>query len=158
MKLLTTLSFCFLLLAGCSTKPQVDYSKADLVEVTGKVTLDGQPLAFAVVSFDSPDDQFSYAMTDEGGAYQLQFDSEQTGCTKGPKVVQISTNRKILGLNVADDGAGEEGEGSEEGANEGGRSSGPEQVPACYNKESKLKVTVTDSDTSFDFDLNSDGS
>lgn len=154
MKLFATLCFSLLMLAGCSTKPQMDYSKADLVEVTGKVTLDGQPLSFAVISFDSPDGQFSFGMTDQDGTYRLQFDSVMTGCTKGPKVVQISTTRKILGLNVADEGADEEGEGGEEG--EDGPQSGPEKVPECYNKESKLAVTVSDSDTTFDFALNSD--
>lgn len=152
MKLYATLSFGLLLFAGCSTKPQVDYSKADLVEVTGKVTLDGEPLSFAVLSFDSPNDQFSFAMTDADGVYQLKFDSEKTGCTKGPKVVRISTNRKILGLNVAE----EAGEGGEETENQNGPEANIERVPECYNKESKLKVTVTESDTSFDFDLNSD--
>lgn len=156
MKSFATLSFSLLLLAGCSTKPQMDYSKADLVEVTGNVTLDGQALAFAVLSFDSPDDQFSYAMTDESGVYRLRFDVEQTGCTKGPKVVRISTNRQIHGLNMAGDGATEEGDGAEEGGSEDGQGSGLETVPSCYNKESKLKVTVTESDTTFDFALNGD--
>lgn len=156
MKLFATLCFGLVLLAGCSTEPRMDYGKADLVEVTGKVTLDGQPLGFAVVSFDSPDGQFAFAMTDSEGGYQLQFDTVKTGCTKGPKVVQISTNRKILGLNVADDGAAEEGDAAEETGLEDGSTSGPEKVPSCYNKESKLKVTVTDSDTTFDFALNSD--
>lgn len=140
--------------AGCSTTPQMDYSMAGLVEVTGRVTLDGEPLAYAVITFDSPDDQFSYDMTDENGEYRLQFDVNQTGCTKGPKVVQISTTRKILGLNVADDGASEEEEG--EGGEEGSDSPAVETVPDCYNKKSKLKVEVTDSDTTFDFALNSD--
>lgn len=152
MKLFVTLSLSLLLLAGCSTKPQMDYSKASLVEVTGEITLDGKPLAYAVISFDSSDDQFSYAMADANGEYRLQFDVDQTGCTKGPKVVQISTSRKILGLNVADDGEAEEGEGGEEGES----NSDVEQVPECYNKESKLKVEVTDSETTFDFALNSD--
>ncbi|MEP3481100.1 MAG: carboxypeptidase regulatory-like domain-containing protein [Fuerstiella sp.] len=147
MKSYAIFGFGLLLLAGCSTQPQMDYSKADLVEVTGKVTLDGVPLSFAVLSFDSPDGQFSFAMTDVDGAYQLQFDSEMTGCTKGPKVVRVSTHRKILGLNVAEEG----GDGGEEETNQDA-----ERIPECYNKESELKVTVTESDTNFNFELNGD--
>lgn len=152
MKLFVLSCVPLLLLVGCSTAPQMDYSKADLVEVTGTVTMDGAPLAFAVLSFDSPDGQFSYAMTDEAGSYRLQFDMNKTGCTKGPKVVQISTSRKILGLNVAD-----EGEGAEEEEGEGGQRPSTETVPACYNKESVLTAEVSASKTTFDFDLKSEG-
>lgn len=153
MKLFVISCVPLLLLAGCSTAPQMDYSKADLVEVTGDVTLDGSPLAFAVLSFDSPDGQFSYAMTDEAGAYRLQFDMNKTGCTKGPKVVQISTSRKILGLNVAD-----EGDATDEGSKDGSvRQTRTEMVPPCYNRESTLKVEVSATQNTFDFALKSEG-
>lgn len=152
MKSYVTLSFGLMFLAGCSTQPQMDYSKVDLVEVTGKVTLDGVPLSFAILSFDCPDGQFSFAMTDVDGAYQLQFDSEKTGCTKGLKVVRISTNRKIPSLNVPE----EAGDGGEELTNQNAGAVSTERVPECYNKESQLKVTVTESDTNFNFELNGD--
>lgn len=152
MKLFVISCVPVLLLVGCSTAPQMDYSKADLVEVTGTITMDGAPLAFAVLSFDSPDGQFSYAMTDTAGAYRLQFDMNKSGCTKGPKVVQVSTSRKILGLNVAEEAGGEE-----EGEGETRKRPTPETVPVCYNKKSILKAEVSASNTTFDFDLKSEG-
>ncbi len=87
------------LLAGCSATNEVDYGKVDLIQAGGTVTLDGTPLASAVVTFDNPETgTFSYARTDGTGKYTLQFDTEKSGVTPGQKIVQISTARTILGL------------------------------------------------------------
>jgi hypothetical protein len=142
------------LLAGCGGAPQMDYSQVNLVSAGGVVTLDGQPLPAAVVTFESADGQFSYAMTDSAGNYELQFDSDQAGVTPGPKTVRISTTRKILGLN-AEDGA-EAGEASEEeGQTPSPSSSAGERVPAKYNQQSELQVQVSPDRTEFNFDLTS---
>lgn len=141
-------------LAGCDNTPRMDYSSVGLVNAGGKITLDGQPLSGAVVTFDSPEGTFSYAMTDSEGEYQLQFDSDMQGVTPGPKTVRISTTRKILGLNAEDGGEeGEEGEASEEGT--AAPASGVEKVPAKYNKDSELSVEVTADRTQYDFELSS---
>ncbi|MCA9155807.1 MAG: carboxypeptidase regulatory-like domain-containing protein, partial [Planctomycetales bacterium] len=65
---LLTLLFAGLMnvLSGCGSAG-ADYSKVDLIQVSGTVTLDGQPLPKAVVTFETPDGQFSYAMTDSSG-------------------------------------------------------------------------------------------
>ncbi len=129
-----------------------DYSKVELISVGGKVTLDGQPLAGAVVTFDAPDGQFAYGLTDAGGAYALQLDSQKSGCTPGPKTVRISTARKILGLNAAEgEGAAEVGEANPEASN----GAVAEKVPPRYNAKSELKADVSASQKTFDFALQS---
>jgi hypothetical protein len=132
--------------SGCGG-PAADYSGLKLVNATGTVKLDGQPLPDAVITFDAPDGQFSYGMTNSSGSYSLQIDSEQKGVTPGEKVVRISTTRKILGLNTSD--------GESDPASAPKAAGGGEKVPAKYNKASELKVTVTPDKTQYDFDLSS---
>lgn len=156
---------CILLtVIGCGGPPQSDYSKVDLLSVDGTVTLDGSPLANAVITFENPEDStFAYALTDSSGGYQLRFDSVMMGCTPGTKLVRISTTRRIPGLNGGE-GEGEEGGGEGEGdlgegemGEEGGEaqvsSSGGEQVPSQYNRESELEVEVSSGNQHFDFEL-----
>ena len=140
---------------GCSTKPGTNYSQMNLLSVSGTVTLDGQPLSNAVITFEEPDKgTFSYGMTDASGHYTLRFDSEMTGCTSGTKRVEISTTRKILGLNTSEEGAAPAGEA--EGESGGGQApSSQELVPAHYNKKSELLVEVSSSATTHDFKLTS---
>jgi hypothetical protein len=137
-----------LLLAGCSTGPRMDYSQVELVDATGTITLDGQPLAGAVVTFDGDDGTFSYGLTDSAGHYTLQFDSVKQGVKTGKKTVRISTTRKILGLNSDDEAGGGEGQKAKAPA-------AVERVPAKYNKNSELTVEVTPDRTEYDFDLKS---
>lgn len=130
--------------AGCETKPKVHYDRLGLVNAGGRITLDGQPLAGAVVSFDDPtDDTFSYGLTDSGGRFELQLDSVMKGVKPGGKIVRVSTSRKILGLNMNARGD----------AGGGGRQA--ELVSDKYNKKSTLLVEVTPGRTSYDFDLKS---
>lgn len=142
------------LIAGCQSAPQSNYDLVDLVLATGTITLDGNPLADAVVSFDAPDGQFSYGMTDSSGHYILQFDTVKTGVTPGPKTVKVSTARTILGLNAdEDDGESPDEEVGDNGAKKIGR---PEElVPEKYNRQSVLKTEVTPDQTEYNFDLTS---
>lgn len=133
------------LLAGCGG-PAADYSGLKLVNVTGVVKLDGQPLPNAVVTFDQPDGQFSYGLTDASGSYSLQIDSQQKGVTPGEKIVRISTSRKILGLNATEGGESDPARA---------KPKEPEKVPEKYNKASELKVTVAPDKAQHDFDLTS---
>lgn len=147
---------------GCGGPPQADYSKVDLLSVDGTVTLDGSPLAGAVITFENPEDStFAYALTDAAGGYELRFDSVMMGCTPGTKIVRISTTRRIPGLN-GEEGGGE-GEGDlaeeemgEEPGDDGGSGAAPaggERVPSQYNRESELTVEVSPSSLHHDFDL-----
>jgi len=139
-------------LTGCSANNEIDYGKVKLISVSGTVTLDGQPLPGAVISFDDPETgNFSFARTNSSGSYTLQFDSDVDGVTPGKKQVQISTVRSILGLR------GEEGEEVGEASTEGQKAEAKkEQVPDCYNKKTKLSVEVTPDSSTFNFDLKSD--
>lgn len=140
--------------AGCSTAPQADYGAVELIAASGTITLDGQPLADAVVSFDAEDGQFSYGQTDDSGKYVLQLDSVKKGVTPGKKTVRISTTRKILGLNTDEEG-GAEASGETESGAPATNSSDTERVPEKYNQKSELTAEVTSEQTTYDFELSS---
>ena len=151
-------------LVGCVRKPTADYAGFGLLDVSGTVQLDGEPLSGAVVTFDAPDGTFSYAMTDDRGGYTLKFDSLAEGVPPGPKTVRISTSRKLLGLNAEEDGGEQASDGEAKPRKRAGRRSqtpaapappAGERVPAKYNQDSGLLVHVDESQTRFDFDLHS---
>ena len=120
-----------------------------LIRVRGVVTFDGQPLPKAVIVFESEDGSFSYAETDRRGQYDLRFDSQTRGATLGTKIVRISMNRQIRGLNSHSEGG--------PGDRAGGKSKKlpPEMIPERYNVHSSLQVDVTSDTRRFDFDLQS---
>src|SRR5882762_5143855 len=91
---------------GCETRPKANYDRLNLVKAGGTITLNGQSLPGAVVSFDDPTDgTFSYGLTNSSGHFKLQIDSVMAGVKPGAKIVRISTTRKILGLNTKEEGA-----------------------------------------------------
>ncbi len=143
-----------LLVAGCSTAPSADYSKLDLVNVTGTINLDGTPLVGAVITFEDPEtSQFSYGQSDASGNYYLRLDTNQDGVVPGKKVVRISTTRKILGLNDSEEE--EDGEVEADGKGAEVPTKAMELVPEKYNKKSELEADVSASATEFNFDLSS---
>ena len=119
------------LLAGCS-------GRSDLGQVSGKVTLDGEPLADARIEF-SPTLQgsISNGRTDENGEYSLMFSRSVAGASLGENLVRISTHD--VGFDPSK-----------------GEFSIPERVPAKYNRNSQLKVVVESGKNRHDFDLSSD--
>jgi hypothetical protein len=142
-RLLTGTLLGLLLFVGCSSGR--DYSDLKLVEVTGEVTLNGQPLPDATVRFEGPPGRFAEGMTDPAGKFRLLYDSTKAGCTPGEKVVRITS--------------GSAGEGSEEGSPiEGADGQVIQQVqtiPAAYNTASKLSANVSPGNQTFRFDLKS---
>ena len=124
--------------AGCGGRPSADYSGVGLADVSGTVTLDGDPLAGAVVRFHEPGTgRYAFAETDGAGRYTLQFNSEAAGVLPGPKEVHIST--AATGPEVTGGG-------------------GPERVPARYNRDTELTAEVkADATHTFDFALTSGG-
>jgi hypothetical protein len=98
--------------------------------VTGKVTLDGQPLPDAMVTFSPTKAGGSSALgkTDSTGAYTLSYSAGVSGAEIGENRVTISTLPQ-----------------------------GKEQVPMEYNTQTKLKAEVKAGANSFDWDLKGGG-
>ncbi|QDT40746.1 hypothetical protein Pan241w_08040 [Gimesia alba] len=138
------LSLSLLILsAGCGGSINADYSKLDLLDVSGNVTLDGQPLSGATVAFEAPDGTFSSGVTDENGAFTLMFNTEKSGCLPGDKIVRIQVKTDA-------ENPDEESEG------EGSTANQPQiKIPEQYNKKSTLEATVDANHTTFEFDLKS---
>jgi hypothetical protein len=107
-------------------------SNNDLASVTGKITLDGQPLADAAVVF-SPTSAgtTSYGRTDSSGNYVMMFSDSEKGAWIGENLVRIST--------------GDVGVGGDQGKKE--------TVPSVYNVSSTLRKTVEKKANRFDFEL-----
>jgi hypothetical protein len=125
---------------GCETSPRTRYESQTWHNVSGTVTLDGQPLAGALVRFVGKDRIPSSGVTDAGGVYHLQFDTLQSGITGGAKQVEIRTRFR-----------------SEETDSQEGTAAEPvERLPAKYNEESTLTASVSATSTRFDFDLTSE--
>ena len=127
-----------LLLAGCNASRSADYNDVELIDVTGRVTLDGVALNKARVSFESPDQTSSSGVTNKQGEYRLMFDSEKRGCQPGEKIVRITMF------------AGDDEEDPDADDTSG------IVIPALYHTNSTLRAVVADDATRFDFDLTSD--
>ena len=120
-------------LAGCGGR-QPPYASLGLVEVSGTVTMDNQPLGNVSVAFENPQTKtFSIGRTNESGAYKLMFNSEKSGCTPGTKIVRITPYR------------GTESDPDEEPSDT--------KIPPRYNRQSELTAEVDSSHRTFDFAL-----
>ena len=142
----SALAFASLACSGCFGV-STDYSKVDIAQVSGTVTLDGKPLSGVTVLFEAPDKTTAFGTTDASGSYVLQFNTEKAGVTPGPKVVRIRGG-----------GFGEDADAAEESEDESeapapAASAG---VPECYNSASKLQATVQSGSQTMNFDLKSD--
>lgn len=130
---------------GCKSGLEPEYEKLGLVEISGTVKLDGKPLPNCTIVFEESEFLFSSGTTDDSGNYKLMFDSRKSGVTPGEKTVRIKPGKPVS-----------EGAAKEEEDPDAKPAAAGVSVPDCYNKDSKLKVTVSASDSSFDFDLKSD--
>ena len=121
------------LLAGCGGA-----SGPGLAKVTGRVTLDGQPLPKARVVFQpsGPNASPSTAETREDGTFELMYRRDAAGAMIGSHKARVTT----AGL-VSDD-AGKE-------------TVVPEKVPSRFNKNSQLTFEVKEGENNFDVSLDS---
>jgi hypothetical protein len=112
-------------LFGCDRGPQ-------LGAVSGRVTLDDEPLAGAVVMYEpiggGPP---SHAETDESGQYELIFSAGKPGATVGRHTVTVQTKRFHIPDSV-------------------------ERVPAKYNLETQLEEEVVAGQQTINLPLQSD--
>lgn len=140
--------FCVVaaLLAGCGGGGDVP----DLGSVTGKVMLDGQPLAGASVTFSPANGRPSNAETNEDGTYELMYLNGVSGAVVGEHTVSISTYKE---KEFGDD---EEPDESEKDGEEIESVETPEKIPVVFNQKSTLKKTVEAGSNEIDLDLKSD--
>jgi len=124
-----------ILLAGCRGRPA---DQPPLGTVTGKVTLDGQPLEGATIFF-SPEGggRTSAARTDAEGRYALTYIGREMGAKVGQHTIRLTTSEEITNPKT-------------------GRSMHtPEKLPRRYNEKSELVRTVTGGENTIDLDLSS---
>jgi len=123
-----------ILLAGCGR------SGPELAPVSGRVTLDGQPMFGARLVFQpeasgSP----SYGSTDRDGRYELGYKRGQKGALIGWHTVRIESATELTG-------------------SDGKTIVRPKPLPPRYNTRSELRREVKpDEDNRFDFQLTSAG-
>ncbi len=110
----------------------------ETVPVEGTVTLNGEPLPDALVTFHPENGRLASGKTDKAGEYKLVYLEGKSGVLPGKHKVTISTNV-------------EPDRDSDDPEVQAGR---PEVVPANYNRITELEVTVSlDEQSPVDFDL-----
>ena len=115
--------------AGCHRGPQI-------APVSGRVTLDGKPLAMAEVKFEPPVGRASHGRTNDNGEYQLRYTRDEMGALVGQHTVRILSATEVTlpgGKFVLR----------------------PQMVPPQYNTKSDVKREVKAEDNRFDFDISS---
>jgi hypothetical protein len=113
----------FAAVAGC-----VGQDSPELASVTGKVTMNGQPLQDAIVVFEPQSGRPSAGTTEADGSFYLQYSESLKGAVPGQHTVRISKM---------------EGE------------AGDELIPAKYHANSTMTETVSkDGENDFQFELN----
>lgn len=106
--------------------------KANVAGVTGRITLDGQPVQGASVGFQPRSGRPAYGGTDADGRYELFYDFRSSGAVVGTCDVTITTAHE----------------------DENGRMK-PERIPKKYFKPGALVVEVEPKANVFDFELTS---
>jgi hypothetical protein len=120
---------------GCGGAP------SNVGHVTGRITLEGQALPDALVTFSPVKEGGTSALgkTDSDGNYTLGYTAGVSGAEIGENKVSISTYN----------------EGNPD--SEPPRPAVPEKVPAKYNAKTELKADVKAGNNTFDWDLKKDG-
>lgn len=118
-----------------ATAIMIGCAEGDMGQVSGTVTLNGQPLPDADVTFTPVEGgRPSFGTTDSNGKYDLLHTKSQKGAIVGTHTVTITTYEE------SDDQVTRE-----------------EKVPTKYNLETELKETVKAGSQTIDFELDSKG-
>ena len=120
---------CVILLAGCGGDP-------NLGNVSGKITLNGEPLEGALVTFSPTRTEgvgsTTFGKTASDGTYHMVVSDEKDGAFIGENLVRVKTSDSKADGSVI-----------------------KEVVPAIYNSKSRVLVEVKSGDNTFDFELES---
>ena len=136
---------------GCGGGPA---DQPDLADVSGTVTLDGKPLANAMVQF-SPDGKGrpSTGTTSSDGSYTLQYTADDSGAKIGGHSVTVS----IVGADEdyaegeGEDGAGDDGTG-DDGEGDDGEGDESDGLPPAAS-DGSIKQTVEAGSNTIDIAL-----
>jgi len=141
----TTLALAALILnlAGCGGKTD----QPDLGQVTGTVTLDGEPVSGIAVVFSPVDGRPARGTTNPEGKYDLIYIRQTRGTKIGRNRVEIAPSEE-----GDDESADAEGD---ESTPKPKTKSGKPKIPARYNTKSELEADVKPGENVFDFKLES---
>ncbi len=115
-------------------------SGPELGTVDGSVSLDGDPLPGAVVSFRPVEGgRTAEGITDDSGHFVIEFAAGSKGALLGDHEVRVTTYREKV---ISDNGRVED-------------PGVPEKVPKKYNEDSELVRTVEAGANHFDLELTS---
>lgn len=151
-------------LLACCTGCSGGGDEVKLAPVSGVVTMDGKPLADAVVIFAPEKGNPSSGRTDSSGNYSLIFKENVQGALPGPHRVSIITGGPVVSQNPDDDGGISQtlpidtSPGENDGVAAIKLPKGTfkkDPIPERYNTKSDLKKEVVDGKNSFDFELTS---
>jgi hypothetical protein len=108
---------------------EIGCSKADshIAPVRGRITLDGQPIKYADVTFQPEGKSPGVGRTDKDGRYMLSY-------KRGVMGTPIGTNRVTIIIDTQ-------------------LTHGPQTVPARYNTATELQRDVKPGENVFDFEL-----
>ena len=139
-----------LCLSGCSG------SNSGIGAVTGTVTIDGEPVEYAAVSFMPVEGRASIGRTDANGVYNLAYVKNQKGAVIGQHKVTITT-KVVAETNYGqatynEGGAIKQDKKAKQSAQKTGRK---EMLPKkyCDRNSTELTASVEKGNNTIDFDL-----
>ncbi len=158
-----TLKFLMMLLTVCCFGCSGGGADIDLGAVSGVVTMDGSPLADAIVVFVPTEGNPSTGRTDANGNYELAHLGDSKGAVLGSHKVRIITGKPVTsdidgdaditksGNTGPADTAGSAIDGLKNPSAKGAK----EPIPAKYNTKTELTADVKAGENTFDFKLDS---
>jgi len=104
----------------------------ELADVSGVITLDGEPLANAGIMFQPEFGRPAFATTDSQGGYSLRYSEGSKGGAIGTNYVYIRT---------------------EIGSEDGGPPVVKEKLPVRYHEKTELTANITSGKNTINFEL-----
>lgn len=130
-------------LTGCGGANLDD--QPELGQVTGKITLEDQPLAGALVTFVPESGRPATGKTNKEGVYELTYIRETMGCKTG--------RNKVMFTVVSEEEDTEEMEGDDFDQSRPKAKAATKELPARYNTKTELFADVQPGPNTFDYQL-----